>query len=201
MNANGSPAANRHFQRSKKENVNGFVDIESQDLLDQLVVGDKARLSQVVPNVISNAIKFTPKNGSITVKSTWIVATVGESTVINLQDGVKESVHQTGWIQIEVIDSGNGMTKKQLEQVFESGVQFNANKNQKGGGSGLGLFIAKGIVDQHNGTLTAHSEGIGKGTSFVCKLPVYFKPEDREIEHLNVAPRDESITERYRLVG
>jgi signal transduction histidine kinase/ActR/RegA family two-component response regulator len=175
---------------------NDVDDIESQDLLDQVVVGDKARLSQVVRNVISNAIKFTPKNGSITVKSTWIVATVGESTVTNLQDGEKESLYQTGWIEIEVSDTGNGMTAEQLEKVFQSGVQFNANKSQKGGGSGLGLFIAKGIVDQHNGTLTVHSDGIGKGTSFVCKLPVYCKPTERKSENASVAPRDESITER-----
>jgi len=194
-----SHTTNHHHhkhQRWPKKIVNGVADIESQHLQDQVVVGDKARLSQVVRNVISNAIKFTPKKGSITVKSTWVVAAVGESTVINLQDGAKESLCQTGWIQIEVIDTGNGMTNEQVEKVFQSGVQFNANKNQKGGGSGLGLFIAKGIVDQHNGTLTAYSKGIGKGTSFVCKLPVYCKPKEREINNAPVASRDVSITER-----
>ncbi|OEU18173.1 two-component system sensory kinase [Fragilariopsis cylindrus CCMP1102] len=176
--------------------VSDVVDMGSQELLDQVVVGDKARLSQVVRNVISNAIKFTPKKGSITVKSTWIVATVGESTVIDLQDGEKESLYQTGWVEIEVTDTGNGMTGEQLEKVFQSGVQFNANKNQKGGGSGLGLFIAKGIVDQHNGTLTAHSDGTGKGTSFICKLPVFCKPTEIKIENAPVAPRDVSVSER-----
>jgi signal transduction histidine kinase/ActR/RegA family two-component response regulator len=191
-----SPMKKNHHPLPQNKIGNDVGDMGLQDLLDQVVVGDKARLSQVVRNVISNAIKFTPKKGSITVKSTWIVATVGESTVINLQDGEKESLYQTGWIEIEVTDTGNGMTGEQLGKVFQSGVQFNANKNQKGGGSGLGLFIAKGIVDQHNGTLTAHSDGIGKGTSFVCKLPVYCKPTEREIENYPVAPRDESCSER-----
>ena len=176
--------------------VEGIDDIESQLLQDQIVVGDKARLSQVVRNVISNAIKFTPKSGKITIKTTWIVATVGESTDVNLQDGQTEALFQTGWIQIEVIDTGGGMTVEQLATVFESGVQFNANKNQKGGGSGLGLFIAKGIVDQHNGALSVSSEGLGKGSTFLCKLPVYCKPKERKIENVPVGPRDCSITER-----
>ena len=200
--ASTSPSE-KHFSSIKKNHhlpqkkiVSDVVDMGSQELLDQVVVGDKARLSQVVRNVISNAIKFTPEKGSITVKSTWIVATVGESTVVNLQDGEKESLYQTGWIEIEVTDTGNGMTGEQLEKVFQSGVQFNANKNQKGGGSGLGLFIAKGIVDQHNGTLTAHSDGTGKGTSFTCKLPVFCKPTEIKIENAPVAPRDVSVSER-----
>ena len=203
--ASTSPSENpleKHFSSIKKNHhlpqnkiVSDVVDMGSQELLDQVVVGDKARLSQVVRNVISNAIKFTPEKGSITVKSTWIVATVGESTVVNLQDGEKESLYQTGWIEIEVTDTGNGMTGEQLEKVFQSGVQFNANKNQKGG-SGLGLFIAKGIVDQHNGTLTAHSDGTGKGTSFTCKLPVFCKPTEIKIANAPVAPRDVSVSER-----
>ena len=190
-------AKNKNKATKKKQvEVDVIDDIESQLLQDQVVVGDKARLSQVVRNVISNAIKFTPKKGSITVKSTWIVATVGESTNINLQDGQTEALHQTGWIQIEVTDTGPGMTEEQLQTVFQSGVQFNANKNQKGGGSGLGLFIAKGIVDQHNGTLTVDSEGMGKGCSFMCKLPVYCKPKETKIDNVPVTPRDDTITER-----
>eukprot|EP00536_Pseudo-nitzschia_multiseries_P006328 jgi/Psemu1/255303/estExt_Genewise1Plus.C_1330004 len=179
-----------------KPEIDRIDEIESELLEDQVVVGDRARLSQVVRNVISNAIKFTPKKGSITVKTTWMVATVGESTSINLQDGRAEDLHQTGWIQLEVTDTGPGMTEEQLATVFESGVQFNANKNQKGGGSGLGLFIAKGIVDQHNGTLTVHSDGLDKGSSFLCKLPLFCKPKERGFDNIPVAPRDETITER-----
>jgi len=182
----------------KKVEVDHIDQIESQLLKDQVVVGDKSRLSQVMRNVISNAIKFTPEKGSITVKTTWIVATVDESTTILLQHGQKEDLHQTGWIQIEVTDTGPGMTEDQLATVFESGVQFNRNQNQKGGGSGLGLFIAKGIVDQHNGILAVTSEGMGKGSSFVCKLPVYCKLKHQNIDNIVVPiiARDETISER-----
>ena len=90
------------------------------------------------------------------------------------------------------------MTQDQLGKVFDSGVQFNRNKNQKGGGSGLGLFIAKGIVDQHNGTLSVASDGLGAGTSFLFKLPVYGKPEAQKesSKPLNLVERDVSITEK-----
>jgi len=179
---------------NKKDHINESS--HSKLLADQAVVGDKSRLSQVVRNIISNAIKFTPKEGAITIKSTWIVATVGESTNVNLQDGQSEALHQTGWIQIEVKDTGAGMTQDQLDRVFDSGVQFNRNKNQKGGGSGLGLFIAKGIVDQHNGTLLVTSQGLGAGTSFVFKLPVYCKPKTQQSKPLSLGERDVSITEK-----
>ncbi len=171
------------------------IDMEKQTLKDQVVVGDKARLSQVVRNVISNAIKFTPEKGSIDVKMTWLVATVDEVVNVNLQDGKVEALNQTGWLQIDITDSGAGMTEEQLATVFESGVQFNANKHQKGGGSGLGLFIAKGIVDQHNGSLTVSSGGLGEGTTFCCKLPMYCKPHLQMIGHIP-ASRDETITEQ-----
>jgi len=195
LTSNSNPVLQKK-QNSKKSVSVKINEMESQLLEDQVVVGDKARLSQVVRNVISNAIKFTPEKGQITVKTTWMVATVGESTNVNLQDGTTEALNQTGWIQLEVTDTGPGMTEDQLATVFQSGVQFNANKNQKGGGSGLGLFIAEGIVNQHNGTLTVDSEGLGKGSSFVCKLPVYCEPKRQTADHLSIDSRDASITER-----
>ena len=181
-----------HDTSSRKKS---HIDMEKQLLKDQVVVGDKARLCQVLRNVISNAIKFTPENGSINVKLTWLVASVDEVININLQDGKVEALNQTGWLQIDVTDSGAGMTEEQLATVFESGVQFNANKHQKGGGSGLGLFIAKGIVDQHNGSLTVSSGGLGEGTTFCCKLPIYCQPHLEMIGHIP-ATRDETVTEQ-----
>jgi len=187
---------NANDMSCSKAGVEHINEIASELLEDQVVIGDKARLAQVIRNIISNAIKFTPNEGSITIKSTWIVASVGESSNVNLQDGQTEDLDQSGWIQIEVTDTGPGMTEEQLATVFESGVQFNANKNQKGGGSGLGLFIAKGIVDQHNGTLIVTSDGLGKGSSFVCKLPVFCKPKLQKMDNVSLSVRDESISER-----
>jgi signal transduction histidine kinase len=69
-----------------------------------------------------------------------------------------------------VKDSGTGLSASQLEEICAEGVQFNANELQAGQGSGLGLFISKGIVEQHGGRLLVESEGLGKGVTFTASL-------------------------------
>ena len=80
---------------------------------------------------------------------------------------------------VSVTDTGAGMTKEQLKKVFAEGVQFNVNKLQAGKGSGLGMYITKGIVEQHGGSLTVNSGGPGLGSTFIMKLPLYNVPEDQ----------------------
>ncbi|KAL3926540.1 MAG: hypothetical protein SGARI_005573 [Bacillariaceae sp.] len=80
---------------------------------------------------------------------------------------------KVGHAHISVDDDGVGMSSDQLKRVFDDGTQFNANKLQAGGGSGLGLSIARGIVVQHGGELSCSSEGLGKGTTFTVMLPIY----------------------------
>lgn len=70
------------------------------------------------------------------------------------------------------------MTAQQVSRLFKPGVQFNVNELQEGRGSGLGLCIAKGICEQHGGTLVASSDGLGHGTTFVVNLPLYHVPDD-----------------------
>jgi CheY-like chemotaxis protein len=78
-----------------------------------------------------------------------------------------------GTARIAVKDSGAGLTVQQLEEICAEGVQFNANELQAGQGSGLGLFISKGIVEQHGGRLLVESEGLGKGVTFTVELPLF----------------------------
>jgi CheY-like chemotaxis protein len=80
-------------------------------------------------------------------------------------------------VQIKVIDTGAGLSQEQLAALFRDGVQFNVNDLQAGQGSGLGLFISKGIVKQHGGDLEVSSEGIGRGSTFTCTLPLYHVPD------------------------
>jgi CheY-like chemotaxis protein len=76
-------------------------------------------------------------------------------------------------MRVAVKDSGAGLTPQQLEEICAEGVQFNANELQAGQGSGLGLFISKGIVEQHGGRLLVESEGLGKGVTFTVELPLF----------------------------
>ena len=80
---------------------------------------------------------------------------------------------RAGSVRISVTDSGVGLSAEQLSQICSEGVQFNANELQAGQGSGLGLFISKGIVEQHGGTLTVTSPGIEQGTTFTMELPLF----------------------------
>jgi CheY-like chemotaxis protein len=82
-----------------------------------------------------------------------------------------------GSVLISVKDTGVGLYEHQLSEVFGEGVQFDANKLQHGGGSGLGLFITKNLVLQHGGTIQANSDGPGLGSVFLVELPLYQRHE------------------------
>jgi CheY-like chemotaxis protein len=96
-------------------------------------------------------------------------------------------VHEpTGTLVLTVKDTGAGMTKAQLKQLFGQGIQFNVNELQHGNGSGLGLYIAMGIVQQHEGSLTCDSEGLGHGTTFTMEVPLFDIPTPETSKRPNV---------------
>jgi CheY-like chemotaxis protein len=76
-----------------------------------------------------------------------------------------------GGISIEITDTGAGMSADQLALLFQEGMQFDAQKLQSGNGSGLGLFLARGIVEMHAGNIAAQSEGLNHGCKFIVNLP------------------------------
>lgn len=81
------------------------------------------------------------------------------------------------------------MSQDQLAKLFRDGVQFNVNNLQAGQGSGIGLYISKGIVEQHGGTLMATSEGLGEGTTFTITMPIFKVPDNvlpSQLLHLQV---------------
>ena len=157
-----------------------------QDVKNRKVVGDKVRICQVLRNLISNALKFTPEHGTLTVRPDWkrdqINGKSEGTTEIKLHSGEEVSFLRCGELHVEVADTGHGMSKEQLSRLFGEGVQFNVNKLQAGQGSGLGLYIAKGMLEQHGGSLKADSEGIGHGTVFTMTIPLYYVPDPPELE-------------------
>lgn len=127
--------------------------IQIQSLLSsspEMVTGDPNRLQQVVWNLLSNAVKFTPNGGEVTVQLTYANALA----------------------QIQVSDTGKGISAEFLPYVFEYFRQSDSTTTRSFGGLGLGLAIAHHLVELHGGTIEAESKGEGEGASFVVSLPV-----------------------------
>ncbi|CAJ1945523.1 unnamed protein product [Cylindrotheca closterium] len=149
-------------------------DVEGAESMDPYnVIGDNVRLGQILRNVISNALKFTMEDGLIQVTVRYDPNGLPNADLMMLEDEAVPSHDRAGSICISVKDSGVGLSRDQLDRLFSEGVQFDANRLQHGGGSGLGLNIAKGLVEQHCGTIFADSEGLGEGTTFTVELPLY----------------------------
>jgi signal transduction histidine kinase len=142
-------------------------------------VGDVVRLKEVLRNLISNAIKFTAETGKVHVEMTAVLdSTEAAWQTVELKNRAEATVKPCGNCLLTVTDSGAGLTSEQLQNLFGEGVQFNANDLQQGQGSGVGLFITKGIVEGHQGTVRARSEGLGMGTTFVVELPIFHIDEE-----------------------
>jgi PAS domain S-box-containing protein len=112
--------------------------------------GDPNRLQQVMWNLLTNAVKFTPAGGSIQI--------------------VLERVHSQ--VEITVQDTGSGISQEFLPYVFDRFRQADASTSRRHGGLGLGLSIVKNLVELHGGSVRVRSEGEGHGATFVVSLPV-----------------------------
>jgi len=127
--------------------------IRLQTLLDPHagpVSGDPDRLQQVIWNLISNAVKFTPKNGRIQVRLERV----------------------NSHVEISVSDTGQGIAADFLPYVFERFRQGDSSTSRTHGGLGLGLSIARQLTEMHGGNISVSSSGVGEGTTFVVALPV-----------------------------
>ena len=119
------------------------------DAAPVLVLGDAVRLQQVISNLISNAVKFTPSGGRVGVR-----LTAG-----------------AGQVEICVTDTGDGIAPKLLPQIFTRFARGTRGSRRPHGGLGLGLSIVHRLVELHGGSIRAESPGIGRGATFVVTLP------------------------------
>jgi CheY-like chemotaxis protein/anti-sigma regulatory factor (Ser/Thr protein kinase) len=115
------------------------------------VDADAMRLGQVFANLLTNAAKYTEPGGKIAIQAR--------------RDG--------GAIEVAVADNGNGISKRLLAHIFDPFVQSDRTIDRAQGGLGLGLALVKSLTQLHGGTVSAHSEGPGKGSRFVVRLPAY----------------------------
>jgi signal transduction histidine kinase/ActR/RegA family two-component response regulator len=127
------------------------------------VNGDPGRLQQVLWNLLTNAIKFTPPNGLVTILA-------------------RESERH---VEISVSDTGQGIDPKFLPFVFDRFRQADASTTRRHGGLGLGLSIVKSLVELHEGSVEACSEGEGRGATFIVRLPL-------AESHINASPAKQS---------
>lgn len=116
--------------------------------IEEEITADKDKISQVVVNLVSNALKYTPEGGSVEI-------------------GVKDSANKT---EISVMDTGMGIPHEDLPHIFERFYRADKSRNRMTGGSGIGLAIAKAIVDAHKGNIMVQSE-LKKGSEFIVILP------------------------------
>ena len=116
---------------------------------------DRIRLPQLLANLLNNAAKYTEEGGKITLSVDRL-----DSTLI-----------------VSVRDTGIGMDRESLENVFELFTQAVGSGHAVQGGLGVGLSLARSIAELHGGVLTAHSEGLGKGSEFVLRLPAAAGPQ------------------------
>eukprot|EP00602_Paraphysomonas_sp_CaronLab_P002944 CAMPEP_0185031032 /NCGR_PEP_ID=MMETSP1103-20130426/18263_1 /TAXON_ID=36769 /ORGANISM="Paraphysomonas bandaiensis, Strain Caron Lab Isolate" /LENGTH=768 /DNA_ID=CAMNT_0027566387 /DNA_START=468 /DNA_END=2774 /DNA_ORIENTATION=- len=138
---------------------------------------DPIKIAQAVRNVVSNAIKFTRKDGTVTVTAYWDESGLADYTQERAASDYAIQMPRAGSFVLIINDTGAGMSPEHTQHLFKEGVQFHANQLQAGGGSGLGLWISKGVVDLHHGTLTAHSDGVDKGSTFRLELPAFKSSE------------------------
>ena len=128
------------------------------------ILGDPTRLSQVILNLVSNAVKFTPEGGAITLS----VDAIGEA---------EEMVT----FKISVSDSGIGLTEEQQKKIFEAYSQAEVSTARKSGGTGLGLTISSKIIHSMGGELRVQSEE-GKGATFFFELTLPHLEKDMSEE-------------------
>jgi signal transduction histidine kinase/ActR/RegA family two-component response regulator len=110
---------------------------------------DRTRIVQVFANILNNAAKYTPFEGSIDVRLEV----------------------QADWVEFRVRDDGMGMSPELLSHVFDLFAQAERSPDRSQGGLGLGLALVKSLVELHGGSVAAHSEGAGHGSTFVVRLP------------------------------
>ena len=134
------------------------------------VEGDNGRLMQVFGNLLNNAAKYTPRNGQI---------------------GVRGRIDGS-FVEISVYDNGSGIPAEMLTSIFEPFTQVHHNLDRAQGGLGIGLTLVKTLVEMHGGTVEARSEGPGKGSEFLVRLPLLkavgdrLRPTQREGETVSV---------------
>jgi CheY-like chemotaxis protein len=166
-----------------KAQENGIsLNIDFEDIKNQNVLGDSLRISQVLTNLIHNAIKFT-QNGEVNIK------------IKKTQDDV---------YLFEVQDTGIGLKKEQIKTLFDEFSQADMSTSRKYGGTGLGLSISKNLVHLMGGSIHVESE-FGKGSSFRVTLPLdkaenFYETQSEILEDIEIITEKVNALDNIRIL-
>jgi signal transduction histidine kinase len=168
--------------KSSAQERNLILEYKPIDGMEELHYGDEERLQQAIRNVVENAIKFTPDGGSIKLSGRTLA----------------------GFIEIQIEDTGIGIALDDQSRIFEkfghleaSSLHSSSKTRFKGGGPGLGLPIAKGIIEAHGGTIWVESDGNDEvrtpGSTFHLMIPVIKEPPESEIARIFTMDHKETL--------
>jgi PAS domain S-box-containing protein len=161
-----NPVAARKGIRLSKQVQRGVPD----------VLMDENRITQVITNLLNNALKFTPEGGKISIR-------------------VAEASDRSDFVQVAVTDTGRGIPREQVERIFDRLYQIQTGDASTGQGIGLGLYICRELVDLHGGHIWAESE-LGQGSTFTFELP-----KQPQVKQTTVLVVDDDPTLREVLRG
>jgi PAS domain S-box-containing protein len=136
---------------------------------------DPLRIAQIIANVLTNAAKYTPPGGTIRLRTE----------------------HSDGSANIHIIDNGIGLSRDSLSAIFQMFVQIGSPLERGEGGLGIGLALSKGLVELHGGTIEARSDGRGRGSEFIVRLPL---AKDRARPGFEPAPTAENAGRRLSIL-
>ena len=156
-----------YFSKSEEKKIS-FMVLEKQT---PKVFADPEKLRQVFLNLVGNSLKFTPNGGRI----------------------IFDFFTDGRVVETSVTDSGVGISKEDLSKLFNKFSRLDSSYTAAAtsGGTGLGLYISKNLVQLMHGKIWASSEGLGKGTTFTVSLPVASAEVLKDIEKYSVAPKGE----------
>ena len=146
-----APLINESLPSLEKRAQEKEIELISAYKTPSTILGDSSRIKQIIVNLVSNAIAYTPRGGQVR---------------LEVRD-------QCNWVVMDVKDTGLGIEKHEIPRIFERFYRIDRARSRESGGTGLGLAIVKHLVEAHGGKIDVKSE-VGKGTTF----SIYFKKAD-----------------------
>jgi signal transduction histidine kinase len=157
-------------EKALKHSLHLSMDINH---IPETIIADERKLKQIIYNLVSNAVKFTPEGGSVRIRAQMsehgiLSADVKRAANVSYS---QSHIQNTHYIQITVADTGIGIKNDDLNRIFNPFEQVDGSSSRIYQGTGLGLSLTRNLVELHGGTIWAESEGEGKGTTFSFVIP------------------------------